>query len=256
MYPKHFLDYFREFERKDEVFVAMPFGGDAAERRWEEIFVPAIEAVDLEPDRVDNRDVGDSILTDILERVGRARLILGDVSDGGVTVVDESGVRRPNPNAVYELGIAHAARLETEVVVVRAEPEDDEEERVPFDLLHIRHHTFDPRDPEGAADKIAGLLADALREIDKTKDHLVDRTLRSLDEEAKNVLHEYLEAGQLFPLREVQYGGMDAQTRRGARHLLELGLFRAEYNPELPTAVYHITPLGRAVADRIGLEPR
>lgn len=109
MYPKHFLDYFREFETTDEVFVAMPFGGEAAECRWEDIFVPAIDAVDLEPYRVDIRDVGDSILTDILEGIGRARLVLVDVSGQGVTDLGDGRVRDPNPNAVYELGIAHAA---------------------------------------------------------------------------------------------------------------------------------------------------
>lgn len=246
MYPKHFLDYFREFETTDEVFVAMPFGEEAAERRWEYVFVPAIKAVDLEPYRVDARDVGDSILTDILEGIGRARLVLGDVSDQGVTELVNDRVRRPNPNAVYELGIAHAARLETEVVIVRAEPEEDEEERVPFDLLHIRHHTFDPGDPE-AADFVAGLLSGALEEIDRTRDLVVERTMRVLDSETLRMLEKHVVAEGDYNYQDLRPTGMGQRMREAIHRLLDLGILRREGALREEDVGYSLTPLGDVI---------
>lgn len=249
MYPKHFLDYFREFETTDEVFVAMPFGEEAAERRWEEIFVPAIEAVDLEPYRIDTREVSDSILTDILDGIGRARLVLGDVSGQGVTDLDDDRVRRPNPNAVYELGIAHAARLETEVVVVREEPEDDEEERVPFDLLHIRHHTFDPSDPEGAVETVASLLEDARNEINRTRDLIVAQTLNRLDEEAMDFVVDHYQRGWFDPWIDGEGEGDPRKEQQEViRRLLDLGIVRAGRPHRVGVTRYYFTELGKTVA--------
>lgn len=270
MYPKHYLDYFRDFERTDEVFVAMPFRGDDADYRWTEIFQPAIEAVDLDPYRVDTRDVGDSILTDILEGIGRARLVLGDVSGQGTTQFQGKSVGRPNPNAVYELGIAHAARLETEVVVVRAEREDTENERVPFDLLHIRHHTFDPYEPEAATDFVAGLLSGALEEIDRTRDLIVDRTIRRLDGEGRTVLRQCVKAGGSLEEPSLDLGERSGDRIRGdsflilqsnnrrrrdiLRRLTELGLLKVHSDSASTPVVYSVTTLGYAVASRLGIE--
>jgi hypothetical protein len=116
MYPKIFLEYFRDFERTNRVFVAMPFSPDF-KPRWDDVFRPAIEAVGLEAFRVDMRKTGDSIQTEILQQISQAQLILVDVS------TDETGHR--NANVMYELGVAHASRLPDEVIIVRSDRSDE-----------------------------------------------------------------------------------------------------------------------------------
>ena len=95
MYPSIFAEYFREFERTSEVFVAMPISPQF-EGRWKHIFKPSIKSLNLKPYRVDLGKVSNSILIDILRGVGTAKLVLADISgqkDGW-----------PNPNVMYELG--------------------------------------------------------------------------------------------------------------------------------------------------------
>jgi len=118
MYPKIFSDYFRGFERSSEVFVAMPFSREA-EPRWRDIFSPAVRSLKLRPFRVREGRVGDSILTDILGAIGRARLLLIDLSFQQT----QGRPPGPNPNVIYELGLAHAMRLPEEVIVVRGDTE-------------------------------------------------------------------------------------------------------------------------------------
>ena len=80
MHPNHFLELFPAFPRNDRVFVAMSFA-DEFRDRWEHVIKPGIRAVQvdgrpLEPFRVDARQVGDSILTEILDGISAARLVL------------------------------------------------------------------------------------------------------------------------------------------------------------------------------------
>lgn len=63
-----------------------------------------------------------------------------------------------NPNAFYELGLAHA--LEKPVILVSSNQED-----VPFDLRHIRAIFYDQTDPfwgQKLIDKIADNIKSAL----------------------------------------------------------------------------------------------
>src|SRR5689334_15398165 len=101
MYPKTYVENFREFRREKELFVMMPFS-DAFGERWERVIVPSATAVGLRAFRVDSRVVSDSILSDILSGISRATLLVADVS------TDANGYR--NANVLYELGLAHAVR--------------------------------------------------------------------------------------------------------------------------------------------------
>jgi len=88
MHPNAYLRSLWRNETRDQVFVAMPFESRFL-RRFETIFVPAIEAQpiggrNLRAFRVDNSKTGDSILTEIIDNISHSRIVLADI-----TVVDE-----------------------------------------------------------------------------------------------------------------------------------------------------------------------
>jgi hypothetical protein len=169
-----YVENFRQLAEGDEVFVAMPFSR-TFDPVWEEIYKPAITAVNLKPFRVDIRKVSDSIMIDILDGIGRARLILADISS-------VSG-NWPNGNVLYELGIAHACRVPETVIVVRS---GDRE--LPFDLKHIRVRSFDRSDHKAARRTVATFLQDALKEIAWLRDRLVDRAWSKMDHASRYVV--------------------------------------------------------------------
>lgn len=99
-------------------FVVMPFS-DSFTEIYEEIYIPAIQSVGLEPLRADAIYDNQAIIHDIKQSIQDATLILAEVTGR-------------NPNVNYELGIAHA--LEKEVVIVTSNSED-----VPSDYRHLRY---------------------------------------------------------------------------------------------------------------------
>ncbi len=97
--------------------VFQPFDKGDFDKRYDDVLVPAIEAADLEPYRVD-RDAGSTIPVDTLHKEIRAAT---------VCVAD---ITTRNPNVMYELGYAIAAEKD---VVVIAGPSA---EKYPFDIQH------------------------------------------------------------------------------------------------------------------------
>ena len=242
MYPKLHSEYFREFEGSDEVFVAMPFS-DEFDARWESIFIPAIEseAVGLRPYRVNVKVVSDSILMDILQGIGRAKLVLADIST--------EKADWPNPNVMYELGLAQAMRLPEEVVVVRGDKEDP-----PFDVRHIRAHRFDPNNIAASRDRIAKLLADAIIEIDRSRYLIVGKTLRALAPEMVYVMAMEHSRDMIDPPRASRggYGWLEwSETRAIFWKLVELGVFETFSDPVTRNVYYKWTGLGRVLATRL-----
>jgi hypothetical protein len=261
MYPKIFADYFRGFDRSNEVFVAMPFSRDA-EPRWRNIFVPAVRGLNLRPFRVRERGVSDSIATDILAGIGRARLVLVDAS------FQRAGDRPPgpNPNVMYELGLAHAMRLPEEVIVVRGDVETTEP---PFDIAQIRYHRFNARDRSRGESQVRMLLRRAERALDTTRDLIVERVLRGLDPDSMRflwVVHDEdddtFDLAVFDPDRKGLYelGGRetnDRQLRILARVLIGCGLLESSDPGPVTrriyggTPEYRVTALGRAVTSRL-----
>jgi len=246
MYPKRYLDDYRTFSRTNRVFVAMPIK-PAFEKRWERVFSPAIKKVGLKPWRADSRSSGDSIQTEILKEIGQAQLILVDIST--------DNLNRRNENVMYELGIAHAARLPEEVIIVRSDKGP-----LPFDFTQIRVKQFNPTIISKAQAVIYTLLNDALLEIDYTKDLLVDRTIQSLDEDALHVmLQEYTVANKDInaPLRQfhpgpITYGHLKNPEFRAALHRLHtLGVVAIDAYEHKKPARYIWTDLGRAIIKKL-----
>lgn len=112
-------------------FVMQPFDGSTFDRRYEEIFKPAIEAAKLDPYRVD-QDPKASIPIDEIERgIREARVCLAEITND-------------NPNVWFELGYAIACGKE--VVLICS---DERQAKFPFDVQHrsiIRYSQKSPSD--------------------------------------------------------------------------------------------------------------
>jgi len=255
MYPKFYHDVFRDFDRSEEIFVAMSFASEF-EDRWIDIFSPAIEACNLKPHRVDVRRVSESILTDMLVGIGRARLVLVDTS----FECHGSRPAGPNANVMYELGLAHAMRLSEEVIVIRDMTNKDP---TPFDIAHIRCDRFDPDDVAASRATIQKLIGEALAAIDTTRDLIVQKTLRSLDIDSMAFLGvvgsmESFDLYQFDPDRKDVYslshrGSSEEELRTIARWLIDRGVLSSG-DPVPPiartygaTPEYSVTPLGTAI---------
>jgi|SRR5215213_2251213 len=111
--------------RKNNIcFAIMPF--QDFDNHWELAFKPAIQEAGLEPLRADEKSLGtNTIVKDITNSIFNARMIIADVSGR-------------NPNVLYELGLAHAAKKPVVILV-----QDDQD--VPFDLKHIRYLKYSDR---------------------------------------------------------------------------------------------------------------
>ena len=259
MYPKIFSDYFRGFERSNDVFVAMPFSRDT-EPRWRTIFRPAVQSIGLRPHRVRDGQISDSILTDILAGIGRAQLVLVDIS----FQTHRDRQPGPNPNVMYELGIAHSMRLPEEVIVVRGDSENVEP---PFDITQVRYHRFAAEIPDRGVRQIKRLLRQATRTLDVTRDLIVERTLRGLDPDSMRFLwavreHDCFDLALFDPGRDGIYGLVDRDVtekflRHIARLLIDRGLLEAGDPGPIRRRVYggtpeyRITSLGEAVISKL-----
>lgn len=112
-------------------FVMQPFDGGVFDKRYDDVFSPAINDASLKPYRVD-RDPSVSIPIDEIESgIRRSELCLAEITTD-------------NPNVWFELGYAIGVRKE--VVLVCSE---DRKTKFPFDVQHrniIRYKTESSQD--------------------------------------------------------------------------------------------------------------
>ena len=100
-------------------FVIQPFDSGKYDKRFEDIYKPAIEAAGLVAYRVD-KDPGVSVLIESIEKgIRQAILCLADITED-------------NPNVWYELGFSFAAGRQ----VVMVCSEDRTGKKYPFDIQH------------------------------------------------------------------------------------------------------------------------
>ena len=100
MYPNAFLRTFWRASNRPTVFVAMSFA-PAYAKRFETVIEPAIRAIStsdgtLMPHRVDVSRSGDSIITEIVDGIAHARLVLADVSSIGKDSISGNSFRNGN----------------------------------------------------------------------------------------------------------------------------------------------------------------
>ena len=124
----------------DRCFVMQPFDDGPFDKRFDDVFAPAISDAGLEPYRVD-RDPSVSIPIDEIEDgIRHARICLAEITTD-------------NPNVWFELGFAIA--VPRDVVLVCS---DARKRRFPFDVQHrniIRYKTESPQDFDTLKTKIS-----------------------------------------------------------------------------------------------------
>jgi len=272
MYPREYFDSLWRTDIRDEVFVAMPFSG--FDSIWSSILMPAIKDSGLKPHRVDVTKVSGSIITEIMDGIAHARLVLGDVSP---VSGDYS-----NANVMYEIGMAHALRQPCEVLLVSRE-------RIPrvFDIGSIRIHLYNPEKPVQHRREISALIATCLKEADVTRSQRVSKAIASLDGGALTLISlirrwKFIpESGTPHPHRPVRsyiynyrranpfavilsdsiikgfYKRSVAQvlTEETIRRLLDLGILCSSPQPGRPT-LYRWTNFGRAVIAALNSEEK
>lgn len=109
-------------------FVMQPFDGDEFDKRFDEIYGPAIKEAGFEPYRVD-RDHGVSIPIASIE---------DGIKDSAACFAD---ISRDNPNVWFELGFSICANKPLCLVC------GEERERFPFDIQHRKIITYKKGSP-------------------------------------------------------------------------------------------------------------
>jgi hypothetical protein len=141
-------------------FVMQPFDGGEFDRRFEEVYKPAIEEAGFEPYRVD-KDHSASIPIDSIESG-----IINSVACLADVTID-------NPNVWFELGYAICAKKPLCLIC------GHERERFPFDIQHrkiIRYKKTSPSDFSALHQSIV----DRLKAIDAT-DQTIDDIIKGQD---------------------------------------------------------------------------
>lgn len=265
MYPLHHYRLFPPYPVEERVFVAMDFS-EKFDRRWETVICPAIESVEingrkLKAHRVDTSRIIVSVVSEILDGIGRELLVFADITT--LHVIDGRALR--NVNVLYELGIAHAVRLPEENIIFRSDTD-----ALPFDVANIRVNFYRPEEnPAEAREMVSNSIVTALQSLDEQRRTAVDLAAESLDPNtavtlmllAANHPPATRPAVPKTPLGD--HAAHYARTRPYER-LLELGAIRTVWPPIDLNAVqarvndhlasfahYEITPFGRAIANRI-----
>lgn len=251
MFPSNFFNLFPPFPRDNSCFVAMSFAPDF-DFRWEKVLEPAIRSVrvnnePLEPIRVSENTINDSILTEILTGISRSRIILADITS--LATLNDRPVR--NENVMYEVGLAHAMRLPAEIVMFRSD-----DHKLSFDITNVR---VNPYDPDGAPDKairvVQKALLNGINEVNQLKNLSVQRAVGGLDLFATSMIFE-------IAVGNMKNVGKPLKSPAMSR-LLEEQILEAEYIPVTLEKVrsgevlvkdlcnYRLTAFGQAVYQEI-----
>jgi nucleoside 2-deoxyribosyltransferase len=120
-------------------FVMQPFDGDTFDKRYEDVFKPAIIDAGIDCYRVDQDPSVSIPIDDIESGIRNSEICFAELTTD-------------NPNVWFELGFAIA--VQKEVVLVCSE---DRESKFPFDVQHrniIQYKTDAPQDFEELRGKI------------------------------------------------------------------------------------------------------
>lgn len=247
MHPRDFLDSYWRPGTRDSAFIAMPFHSEFSPI-WIEALRPAIEQ-DLRPalkaERVDASILSGSIIMDILDGIAHSKVVVADIS-----VAQEGRWKgQRNGNVMYEVGLAHASRQSTEVLLLRSDSED-----INFDLAGIRVHSYDRSDFAASRERFARLVADTLAQIDHTKGLQVQKAVDALDADALEFIKSCGQSPGFYGPEPGNMGGALLSITKAAAlsRLQSLGVVRCEPAHPSGKPVFFWTEFGKAVVARVG----
>lgn len=131
-------------------FVIQPFDGERFDKRYDDVFAPAIRSAGLEPYRVDQDPSARVVIEEIERGIAASHACLAEISTD-------------NPNVWYELGYAIASNRD--VVLVCS---DERKTHFPFDVQHravIKYSTDSPSD----FDKVRSEITERLEAVLNTQ---------------------------------------------------------------------------------------
>lgn len=245
MHPNAYLRTYWRSEFRPEIFVAMSFA-DAYESRFKEVIEPAITAIThrgrrLRANRVDLSRTGDSILSDIIDGIAHAEMVLADVSTIGYD--SKSGRVYRSGNVMYEVGVALACRQSSEVLLIR-----DDQERFLFDVSTIPHKHIDFSNAIRARQQLAEELVARLNERDHLQDARIAIAVAGLTAEERRILSAFApyQPGQAFHVQQSNLVTLAALPR-----LLDKQLLVAVGMTEDNKAIFRWTRLGYTIAQHL-----
>jgi hypothetical protein len=240
MYPREYFDTFWRPDLRDEVFVAMAFD-PAFDDIWEGILKPAVAQIGMAANRVDATVISGNILTDIMDGIAQARLILVELT------ALQCG--HPNDNVMYELGLAHALRQASEVLLIRSDTE-----KILFDVSPIRIHTYHRSDPAKARSQIAGWVRNSLAEVNSIKSLKVQLAVEALDDTCLSLMKACADTDWFYLSQDQTMDGIlsSIPNRLATSRMLELGLLQCRVDHDGSTYAYFWTSFANAVMRRIG----
>jgi hypothetical protein len=153
---------------------------------------------------------------------------------------------------MYELGLAHALRPDTDVVVVRCD-----DKPINFDVAGINIRSYPFSDTRAARKKFVTFLRDALTQREKTMSLLMETIGQRLDAFCRNLMMEYGAAKRFEPFAVSL--NEPFQRHLIIQRLLDLGIIRCEIPKhrhfryawtDFGKAVYHNPKLINASADK------
>ncbi len=140
---------------------------------------------------------------------------------------------------MYELGLAHAVRPATDVVVVRCD-----DKPINFDVAGINIRAYPFSDTTAAREKFVAFLRNAIAQRDKTVSLLMETVGQRLDAFSRNLMMEFGANKQFRPFAVLLNEPL--QRHLVIQRLLDLGIIRCEI-PKHGHFRYAWTDFGKAV---------
>lgn len=244
MYPRDFFETYWRTDIRNEVFVVMPFN-DEFNAVWESAIKPAVEDNLLLTKRVDSTVLSGSIITDILDGIAHSKIILADIS-----VMNEgrfAGQR--NGNVMYEVGLAHAIRQTTEILLIKSD-----KEQINFDIAGINVHTYKKDNLSSANLLIDKLIKNLLKEIEQEKSLKVQRAIELLDADSFKYLRDFASEGSFTGPAPKTMGEelVSISNKAALSRLQQLGILAFKFQNN--QTYYDLTLFGKALIKKLNLK--